>query len=192
MNIKHSGLILALSAALAACGGGGGGSGGGGGDTPGANEPRNVALQANGGRASASYNGEIAARVNDGVAYDPEYDDGERLAAYWQGNIPDDFVAVTFDRGYRISEFSFYVNTVMAQRVNNNGADPWVALSANGELFETIDMTEVCEDFIWYGRYRINCVFPEPVSLRAIRVRAHLPDNAHNFHVSEIEAIGTR
>ncbi|MBL7249380.1 hypothetical protein ACLD02_08300 [Alloalcanivorax sp. C16-2] len=188
MNVKRHALTLALPALLAACGGGSGSSGGGG-DEPPANEPRNVALPENGGQADANYNQQSAGLVNDGIAYQEDSNE-ELLADYWQGNVEDDFVVVNFDRVYEVSEFSFYTN--MAQQVNNEPDRLWVAVSADGDQFEAINLRETCDTATWMGRYRIRCQVEDPLTLKALRVHTRFQVNAHNFHVAEIEAWGVR
>lgn len=173
---KRTMTLVAVTMALASCGGGGGG---GSSSDPGPlPEPTNVALADNGGVANASYLEETAGLVNDG---DTQPYDGY----YWQGNVQGDYVQITFDRAYTISEFAVYVNFTG----NDNAGYTSYWLSEDGETFEPFAFTNDC-NAATIGGGMITCEMKEPRIARAFRAQVEMESNAHNVHVSEIEVIG--
>lgn len=168
--------VFAMAVTLSACGGGssGGGSGDGG---DGNNQPelKNVALQKNGGTATASYDSANADIVNDG-------DDNSQ--PFWAGNANGDYVTVEFDDIYSLERIRIVTNATSNTLTQ-------LQVSTDGTNFADVGYfsgSPRCAN-LSMGSGRIDCGIPEGIDASHVRV-VITTDNASSVQISEIEAMG--
>jgi hypothetical protein len=168
---------VVISLSLAACGGGSSSSST---TTSTSNIPEdpdnleNVALQSNGGTASASYDNGNADLVNDGDT---------NTATWWAGNATGDTVTVAFDQEYDIDEFTIYTNLP-------NNSDTELQISTDGSSFDSIAYFGDCDQSLSLGSGRIACNFVDQKPATHVRLEITDTDNPGMVQIHEIEAMG--
>lgn len=180
-------LLAICVIALTACGGGDGSSDTGGplsqvgSSSSSLSVPTNVAAGTNGGVASATFDSSHAFYVNDG-------DTGSVF--YWVGNVANDYVTVTFNRVYAVSETKLHTNAA-------NTTDTKLQASSDGTTFSDLSYTATggagdCFSVAINSPVNtITCGFgTTPRSLRAVRVVILTNTNISMKQIREIEVTG--
>lgn len=160
---------------LVACGGGGGGDDGT--TTPGATTPVNVALATNGGLASASANDLESFYIND----------GDDATGFWAASSAGDYIDLTFDQVYTVSEFTLLMDATAGW----SNTDMTFETSADGVLFgDEINLITDCYSAS-LGASQIYCELGATRDIRAIRVTIDAASHAATtFELYEFEVMG--
>lgn len=133
---------------------------------------KNLALEDNGGRATANFDQASAHFVNDGET---------GTESYWAGGTPYDHVTVELEQKAKLKKLRVHTNRA-------NDADLALQFSEDGESFTTIAYDEHCKSSS-LGEGRIQCRLDEPV--KAGFVRVELLNNVDGIEIYEIEAKGS-
>jgi len=184
MKIMNTGIIITSSFFLIGCGGGGGTS-----TTPKETidkTPTNVALSTKGAIASATSSNERASLVNDGDNT-PNND--------WSAQDIGDFINVTFDKVYSVSEISIYLNKA-------NNQDTQLQVSEDGQSWVDIGYFSECDSLQMSAQSgvdaaKIECGFDTPKALKAVRyqildgvVDYSIDNSIDSLAIYEIEVTG--
>ncbi|RFA24220.1 hypothetical protein CAI21_22460 [Alkalilimnicola ehrlichii] len=161
---------LALVLAIAGCGGDSSSSKSSKQDTP--PEPRNVAAEVNGGKATATYDSDNAYLVND----------GETEGDFWSGNVVGDHITIEFDKAYEVSGLELYTNAA-------NNSSTSIQFSSDGENFDSINLLSGDCFSMQMGSGRITCTFYQ--DRRATHARVVIKQNAHDVRIYELIVTGT-
>lgn len=165
-------LAVLFGFALAGCGGGGGG-----GDSTPPATPKNVALAANGGVASATYDNAGAVYVND----------ADTATNYWSGNIVNDSVIVTFDKTYTISQIRYYTDTY-------NDGDTVMQYSTDGVNYTNVSYYYTASGVFCSARGNdasiggTNCLLSAPQQAKYVRIV--IAANPATTRIYELEVTG--
>lgn len=135
-------------------------------------ETENVALAANGGSATASYDNDSAGLVINGNT-----DTGE----FWAGNAQGDFVTVAFDDTYKVTEFTIYTNNTSSSTV--------VETSSNGTDFDELVLVTQCASFS-LGSGQVFCRLSGEITASHFRVVIDADSNISARQIYEIEVEG--
>ena len=185
-------LAALLCLSLAACGGGGGGgststttSTDGTGTTPTTTTTngtaKNVALDSNGGVASASYDTTHASYAND----------GDTVTKAWVGSAQNDALTVAFDKTYHISGFTLYTNAT-------NNVDTRIELSTDGTTYTTVNLLGAvisgssgipCSG-LSMGSGKIECSLSSMPQASRIRIVVIATANVADKRIYELEVTG--
>lgn len=180
MTLKEAAVIGIAVAMLAGCGGSSGGDSGGGGSAgsgdAGGAVISNVAAQANGGVASATYGGENADLVNDEQF---EVVDRVNTGPFWAGNAMGDYVTVSFPENG--------VRQVIINTNATNNQDTSIQVSEDGENFSALSLFGGDCPLSNIGSGRIRCVFSGVRTLTAVRVE--ILQKANSTFIYEIRAL---
>ena len=189
-NVLRCSAMLAMLL-LAGCGGGDGGTGNGTVFSPASSSssssssslpaPTNVAASVNGGVASATFDATHAPYVNDTDTSN---------VFYWVANVANDYVTVTFNRVYAISQIRLHTNATIT-------TDTRLQASSDGTNFSDLSYTttggagDCFSVTISVSGNLITCSFgTTPRSLRAVRVVIPSNTNISMKQIREIEVIG--
>jgi F5/8 type C domain len=179
-------LLLVSAISLTACGGVSGGTGAGVlspavSSSSSLSASTNVAASVNGGVASATFDSTHASYVNDGDTSN---------VFYWVGNVATDYVMVTFNRVYAVTEIKLHTNAA-------NTTDTKLQASSDGTTFSDLSYTttgsagDCFSVTISAPGNLISCGFGTTLrSLRAVRVVILTNTNISMKQVREIEVTG--
>ncbi|GAA3920918.1 discoidin domain-containing protein [Litoribacillus peritrichatus] len=183
-------IALLAVATLYGCGSGGSGSGSGLSSQPsgGSNVIRNLSLPENGATVTASYDADGARST---------VDEDKTAAAFWSGNISNDYIQIDFGQTSQITEINVYTN-----RLTLGGDDVWIfEVSNDGVNWERALMPNDNDPATYscgttqlsFGESRVRCVNISPI-LKARYARLTVTEaDASNVAVMrfyEIEVIG--
>lgn len=140
--------------------------------------PANVALQANGGVATATYDNAGAVRVNNGDT---------TTSDFWAGNIQNDLITVAFDGSYDLTEIKIHTSAA-------NNFDTKLQISSDGVTFTDVSYyggAGDCESLVISNSSdTVTCGFFPERAASHVRV-VILNATPVTVPIYEIEATGT-
>jgi len=174
----RSAVVALVILGLVACGGSSGGSSN---DFIGSSSDINVALQANGGSATASYDNDNAGLVNDGDT---------TTSTFWAGNVINDAVTIDFGSSKNISSITIYTNSTT---FSSSNPDQLIEISSNGTNWRTTAQLvggDVPCSSSSLGSGKVACTLTSRADARFIRFRVTATADIGLIQVHEIEVQG--
>ncbi len=136
--------------------------------------PVNIALPANGGAATSVVNGPSALYLNDGIT---------TTTNSWTGVATNDFITVSFNKVYSVSDFTLYLNFT-------NTTDTQIQVSTDGTTFTNLSLLSSCPT-LTMGSGKITCTLNTSLNLMAMRVKLLAGTNAANtIQLYELQVTG--